>query len=146
MPIRVQETAGYNVYASPILGPCDHTFHAKLDVSTLTASGAAAQVDAKGFLVPGAVFKLVAGVAVPLDATSGEYVEGVVVEAIDLGLATIPPTNTSLGLVTTDPFIALGTLCMVQRDIAEDNLGRAYSAAEVAGFVTAGSKVQLTTT
>jgi hypothetical protein len=35
---------------------------------------------------------------------------------------------------------------MVNRDIAEDNLGRAYTADEIAGFALAGSTCQLTRT
>lgn len=147
MPMSVTETTGANVYASPFIGPVNHPVHAKVDISALLIDGASgAQVDAKGYLKPGTPFKLVSGAAVPLDATSGEYVYGCVIEATDLGLATVPPTNTSLAAVTADPFVALNTQGLVNRDILEDNLGRALSAAEIAAFAAAGSQLKLTTT
>jgi hypothetical protein len=145
MPMTVTETTGAAVYASPFIGPVDHTVHAQIDVSALLIDGTAgAQVDAYGYLKPGAMFKLSSGVAVPLDGTSGEYVYGVVVEATKI----VPdaPTNTTLGAVTANPYVALETHALLNRDIVEDNLGRALHADEVAACAAAGSHVVLTVT
>lgn len=137
MPIAVKVTPGGSGYGSPMVGPVDHTVHVKLDVSVLTID----EVDADGYLKPGAVLKQD---GTPVGAA--EAVFGVVVEATFLALATIPPTNVSLAADTSDPLIAVCTHGIVNRDIAEDNLGRAYTAAEIAGFALAGSSLKLTTT
>lgn len=71
---------------------------------------------------------------------------GVSVEATKLPLATIPPTNGTLATETGDCDVAVATHGIVNRDIAEDNLGRAYTAAEIAAFDAAGSKLALTST
>jgi len=145
MPISVTETTGNSVYASPFIGPVNHPVHAKIDVSALLIDGAqGSQVDAKGYLKPGTPFKLTAGVAVPLAGTAGEYVYGVVIEATKV--VAEAPTNATLGADASDPFVALNTQGLVNRDIVEDNLGRALSASEIAAFAAAGSQLTLTTT
>lgn len=121
-------------YANPFVGPINHPDHVKLDVSTLTT----AEVDAYGYLKPG----------VPLTAagalvTAG-FVHGVTIEAVRIVSAN--PTNGTLAADTSDPLIAVARNGLINRDIAEDNLGRAYTAAELAGFVAAGSNFSLTTT
>lgn len=68
---------------------------------------------------------------------------GVTVEAAKLPI-TLPRTNTTLGNETGDCFVALATHGIVNRDIAEDNLARAYTAPELAAFAT--SRFALTTT
>lgn len=142
MPISVTETAGNDVYASPFIGPIDHVVHLKVDVSTLLIDGAqGAQVDAKGYLKPGVPFKLSSGVGVP---PTGGYVYGCVVEATKIVAEN--PTNVSLAADTSDPFVACVTHGLVNRDILEDNLGRALHADEVAAFAAAGSHLALTVT
>lgn len=54
--------------------------------------------------------------------------------------------NTTLGDVTADVFAALGVIGIVNRDIMEDNLGRALTAAEIAALTGANSRLVLTTT
>lgn len=243
MPIEITTVAGGVGYASPFVGPIDHTVHVKIDISTLTTD----EVDAYGFLKPGVPLALLTSklagliggealvgtavaaaqvgntgngtmgaVTVSAGAKAGLYsleiiepaanagtfivldpdgvevgtgnvaaafnaggiaftladgatdfvagdgfnitvtltgggagtkiLYGVTVEAAKLSLATIPPTNTSLGLETNDCFAAVGTHGIVNRDIAEDNLGRAYTATEIAAFDAAGSHLRLTTT
>jgi hypothetical protein len=137
MPISVKATAGGSGYASPMVGPVDQTVHVKLDVSTLTT----AEVDADGYLKPGVLVKQD---GTPVAATQAVF--GVVVEPTFLALAVIPPTNTSLGADTSDPLIAVCTHGIVNQDIAAANLGRAYTAAEIAGFSLAGSTLKLTST
>jgi hypothetical protein len=69
---------------------------------------------------------------------------GVTIEAVKI----VPnaPTNVTLAANTSDPLIAVARMGMINRDIAEDNLGRAYTADELAAFVAAGSQFSITTT
>lgn len=137
MPISVKETAGGVGYGNPLVGPPGPFTHIKLDTSALTTD----EVDADGYLKPGALF---ASDGTPVGAADFAY--GIVAEAIKLPLATIPPTNVSLAADTTDPLIAVCTSGLINRDVAEDNLGRAYTADELDGIVTAGSQFNITTT
>jgi hypothetical protein len=98
-------------------------------------------VDAFGRLKPGVPFKKDGTLA---DGTSGEFIFGVSVggnQIVDKG-----PTNTTLGANTGVAPVAVATIAQVNRDIAEDVLGRAYSANEIAAFDAAGSKLVLTRT
>ncbi len=110
------------------------TDHVKIDVSGLTVD----EVDAAGYLKPGVPFSKT-GVLV----TAG-FVYGVTIEPIKI--TTPNPTNATLAAITADPFVACGVMGLVNRDIVEDNLGRALTAAEIAGFDAAGSKLHLTRT
>jgi hypothetical protein len=242
MPITVEETEGGTAYASPFVGPVDHTAHVRVDVSALTTS----QVDSKGYLKPGVVLTLdgvapadtegtaqvetatVAGtvgasgagnatvivtsanmanspktisVAVANNDTASQVAAkirtalandgdvndtfsvggtgaSVVLTAlqpaandvtlnvsVDNGTSTgltaaptsanttagvaggansmvcmvreatkIAADNTALASITTDPFVACATIAQVNRDIVEDNLGRALNAAEIAAL------------
>lgn len=87
-------------------------------------------------------------ITVALTAGGGttKYVRGVIHEAVKLPLATIPPTNTTLASETGDCFVAIATSGIVNRDIVEDNLARALTAAEIAGFDLPGSHLRLTLT
>jgi len=138
MPIRVKETSGGQGYGNPLVGDPGPFTHIKLDVSGLTID----EVDANGFLKPG-VLLTSAGILV---GAAPAFPYGIVVEAIDLGLATVPPTDLTLAADTSDPLIAVSTSGLINRDVAEDNLGRAYSALELAGLIAAGSHFTLTTT
>jgi hypothetical protein len=71
--------------------------------------------------------------------TTGVFVFGVTVEAIKVADDNAAATIAALGIQE----LAVATICQVNRDLAEDNLGRAYTAAEVAGFDLAGSKCVL---
>ena len=125
---------GGESYANPFVGPINHPAHVKIDVSGLTT----AEVDEYGYLKPGLPLT-----ALGARVTAG-FVYGVTIEAVRI--VDRNPTNVSLAADTSDPLIAVATIGMVNRDIAEDNLGRAYTAAEIAGFDAAGSKLVLTTT
>lgn len=136
MPIAITKTAGTANYGNPFTNPIEAVEHVKVDVSGLTTD----EVDANGYLKPG----------VPLAKTgilvgaSPAFVYGVVFEAVKI--VPVNPTNTTLGNVTVDPLVAVGVIGSVNRDIAEDNLGRALTANEIAGFDAAGSKIALTST
>jgi len=129
MPIKVSKTTGTGVYGVPFVGPSSGPVHVQVDVSALTSR----EVDADGYLKPGVVLTL-AGL---LPTAAGDKV-GVVPEAIK-----IHTDNTSLAGVTADPFVVVHTYGTLSRDITEDNLGAALSAAEIAALNGAGSQIVL---
>jgi hypothetical protein len=117
-----------------------------VDLSTLTA-GATGEVDSNGWLKAGVPFKLASGKLTLV--TTGTFVYAVNPEPIPLnvtGLNKGTVTTTTLGNETVDH--AIGVVCsgVVNRDIIEDNLGRALNSDEIAGFTVAGSLLRLTET
>ena len=138
MPIKISTPASEgNSYGHPFVGDVLATDVVLLDISDLTT----AEVDADGWLKPG----------LPLEkdgdtVASGQRVYGVTIEPIKLNHATIPPTDVSLAADTGTQQVAVGTHGVVNRDICEDNLGRALTADEIAGFDLAGSHLHLTRT
>jgi hypothetical protein len=138
MPLAVSAVAAGTGYACPMVGPVDQVQHIKIDLSGLTT----AEVDADGYLKPGVLFD---DTALALLIATGKIAYGVVVEATKLPVVT-PATNTTLAAETGDCLVAVCTHGIVNRDVAEDNLGRAYTAFEIAGFNVAGSHLRLTKT
>lgn len=136
MPMEFSPTAGDQIYGDAFIGPAEHPDHIKLDVSDLTT----AEVDANGYLKPNVPFKQDGTLA---DGTSGEFIYGVTREATKLPGRT---DNTSLSTDTSDPLICVHTIAMLNRDIAEDNLGRAFTASELAAMKAAGSRIVVTGT
>jgi hypothetical protein len=138
MPFRVQATATETSgYGHPFVGPVVHTDTVFVDISDLTT----AEVDADGFLKP--------GLPLAKDGStvgSGVFVYGVTIEPIKLVHATDPPTDVSLAADTGTMAVTVCTHGVVNRDICEDNLGRALTADEIAGFPLAGSSLHLTRT
>lgn len=134
--LSVKKTSGTSAYAHPFVGPVLGLQQVVVDVSALTI----AEVDADGYLKPGVAF-----LKTGLPVTAGA-VYAVNPEAQFLHLATIPPTDISLAADTSTVPLGMGTIGEVNRDIAEDNMGRAYTAAELAGFDLAGSMIHLTRT
>jgi hypothetical protein len=132
MPITIESLASeQNSYGNPWVGAIEHRDVVKVDISGLTTD----EVDSLGYLKPGVPFTK-AGILV----TTGN-VYGVTIEAIK-----IAADNASATLAAaTDCFVALGTHGLINRDIAEDNLGRAYTAAEIAGMADGGA-IKLTRT
>lgn len=134
MPLVIGKEQGGDAYVSPFIGRIDHTVHVRVDVSALTA----AEVDSKGYIKPGVPLRknglLVSG--------AGQFVYGVVPEAVKVAAG-----NSDAQLAAAvDPFVALAVIALCNRDVIEDNLGRALTANEIAAFDAAGSKVALTTT
>lgn len=131
MPIRISNTAGGQAYADPFTSENDDAGHVKLDVSVLTTD----EVDAYGYLKPGVPLKsdgtLVSG--------AGQTVYLVTTEPIQ-----IAEDNSALAGDTSDPLIGGRMSGTINRDIAEDNLGRAYSANELAALALGGFKVTTT--
>jgi hypothetical protein len=139
MPMFTSSTAGADVYAPVFTNAVLGLQQVNVDVSELTTD----EVDADGYLKPGAAFKKDGTVA---DGTGGEFIYAVNPEPQFLGHTTIPPTNVSLAADTRTVSLGMGTIGEVNRDIAEDNLGRAYNANELAAFNAAGSMIHLTNT
>jgi hypothetical protein len=139
MPLKIKKTDGGTTYGPVFIGDILGMQQVLVDVSTLTTD----EVDADGFLKPGVAFQKDGTL---VSAGSGQFVYAVNPEPQDLQLATIPPTNTSLGNDVKLFPVGMGTIGEVNRDIAEDNLGRAYSANELAAFNAAGSMIHATNT
>ena len=139
MPMHVKKTVGTTTYGPVFIGAILGMQQVVVDVSELTTD----EVDADGWLKPGVPFKKDGTLA---DGTGGEFIYAVNPEPQNLRLDTIPPTNTSLGNDTKTYPLGMGTIGEVNRDIAEDNLGRAYTANELAAFDAAGSMIHLTNT
>jgi hypothetical protein len=137
MPISISKTTGGATHASPFVGPVQHTDHIKLDVSTLTI----AEVDQFGYLKPGVPLRQNGAL---VSANSGQFIYGVPIEPIKIVAEN--PTDVSLAADTSDPLIAVGVIGVLNRDIIEDNLGRAVSANELLAFAAAGCTLHLTTT
>lgn len=139
MPMQIVKSTGGAVYASPMVGPVNHVVHKKIDLSGLTHN----EVDADGYLIPGVVLKEVGGLLVLVGAAAAPIF--VVHEATRLNVTT-PATDTTLAAETGDHLVGVAVAGVVNRDIAEDNMGRAYTANELTSFVTAGTLLAVTGT
>lgn len=133
-------------YGSPFIdGPRD-VEEAKVDISGMTyADGSGGEVDADGYLIPGVPLKLSGGLLVLCDGTSGESVYGVVVAPVKVPGVTRVAADADLDALTDFP-VAVARGGLVNRDMGEDNMGRAYSANEIAAFAAAGSRLALSAT
>jgi hypothetical protein len=136
MPIGVKTTTGGTIHAPVFVGEIQGTDLVWVDISDLTTK----EVDADGYLKPGVPFAKDGSLV-----GSGVAVWGVTIEAVMLNHATVPPTNVSLAADTGTFPVAVG-FGLINRDIGEDNLERAYTADEIAGFDLAGSNCRLTRT
>lgn len=137
MPLRVTTETGTSSYGNPIVGNPGPLIQVVVDISELDT----ALVDADGNLKPGAMFKA--------DGTQPDgsgFVYAINPEPISIGHATIPPTDVSLAADTATIPIGMITGGIINRDIVEDNLGRAMTANEIAACTAAGSQFTLTNT
>ena len=132
MPNRITTTSGGATYGNPFIGPVQHPVAIRVDVSDLTN----VEVDAKGYLKPGVLLKEDGTI---IDGTVGEYAYGAVVEATK-----VADDNTALAGVTDDIDVTVAPFALLNRDILEDNLGRALSANELAAIRAAGSRLAIT--
>lgn len=132
MPMRAQtNTSPGTVYGRAARGVVEHTDQRAIVVSGLTAN----EVDGDGYLIPGVPFSragVLVGAAVP--------VYGVSIEPIKVAKSNSGTDLTAAGTVQ----VTLQVIGIVNRKIAEDNMGRAYTANEIAGFDLAGSLLRLT--
>jgi hypothetical protein len=136
MPIEIVTVTQNQSYGNPFIGDVGQVEHIKLDVSVLTTD----EVDSNGYLKPGVLLK---STGVLPDGTASEYIWGATPEAYKLPGRT---GNSSLGSDTTDPLVPVVRDCLINRDIWEDNMGRAMTAYELAAIARAGSHVKITTT
>lgn len=140
---RETVSAGGTNYGYPFVdGPRD-VEQITVDLSTMTyADNSGGEVDYDGYLIPGTPLNqygdLCAG------SVTDEYVYGVVTAPVYVGSDPID-ADTDLDSLT-DIQVAVARAGLVNRDVVEDNLGRALSAAEIAAFAAAGSNLALTST
>jgi hypothetical protein len=139
MPLQITTTAAGTGYGNPMVGEPGPFKHVKVDLSGLTSD----EVDADGYLKPGVVLKESGGLAVLVGAAAG--IIYVVTEPTKLAV-TVPADTTSLGNETGDHLIAVSISGLVNRDVAEDNMGRAYTANELTSFATLGTHLAVTST
>jgi hypothetical protein len=131
MPLSIETTTGGTAHA-PVFIELWGRDVVKVDLSDLSDE----EVDADGYLKPG----------VPLQKDGSIIASSGVVWGVTFGGEKVATGGTDTILVAaTDCFVAVG-FGLVNRDVAEDNLGRAYSADEIAGFDLAGSNCRITRT
>lgn len=140
---RTTLSAGGLNYATTGLFPSGYQTVEQItvDLSTMTYSSGNGEVDAEGYLKPGVPLKSDGTLA---DGTTDEYIYGVTIEPVYVGSDPIDADADLDGLA--DIQVAVARSGLVNRDVAEDNLGRAYTANEIAAFAAAGSNLMLTTT
>ena len=127
MPIRFTKTVqSGTIYGNPFVGPINHTVAIPVPLSALTDD----EIDADGYLKPGIPLTK-AGALVGV----GGEVFGVTVEPVKVADNNEAATIAALG---TAWIAVVTTAAQVNQDIAEDNLGRAYTADEIAGFRGSG--------
>lgn len=132
MPVIFTTASGSGTtYGNPFLGPLDHTAQISVNLALLTN----AEIDDHGYVKPGIPLTK-AGILV---AGSPAFVYGVTVEAIKVANDNLSGTISALG----SQDIAVGTVGEVLQQMCADNLGRALTANELAGFDRAGSKLVL---
>lgn len=137
MPITIESVASEaNTFGHPFVGPgAEYTDVVQVDISDLTLN----EVTVDGYLKPG----------VPLSKAGDLVGAGVPVYGVTLESIKIVTYTVTTALLTADTGtvpVAVGTVGVVNRDIIEDNLGRALTADEIAGFALAGSHIHLTRT
>jgi hypothetical protein len=137
MPLAVAKTTGTTGYGHPFIGDVLGLQQVVVDISELTI----AEVDADGFLKPGVAFKKDGTLA---DGTGGEFIYAVNPEPQKI--VAYVPTDVLLAADTATIPVGMGTIGEINRDVAEDNLGRAYTANELAAFNAAGSMIHVTNT
>lgn len=133
MPITASKTTGGLAHAPVFVGEIVNTDVVNVVVTALTTN----EIDTYGFLKPGVPFAK--------DGTTvgaSEPVWGVTIEAIKVAASN---SSADIAAASTAIPVAVG-FGLVNRDIAEDNLGRAYTANEIAGFDLAGSNCRITRT
>lgn len=129
MSARITSTAG-QIYGRPSRGVVEHVEQRAINAAVLTVN----EVDADGYIKPGVVFNRAGTMPVATEAAFG-----VTIEPIKIAKSNVAGDLTAAGTVQ----IGLQVIGIVNRKIAEDNLGRAYTAAEIASFDLAGSKLIL---
>lgn len=131
MPLKFTATTGGDVYGNPFVGPINHTVSIDVDLTALTSD----EIDAKGYLKPG----LPLDKAGALVGAAPAFVYGIVVEATKVAEGNAAGDISGAGT----QMITVALISAVNKDVVEDNLARALTADELAGFDRAGSKTVL---
>lgn len=139
MPLSFAKTAGGLSHAPVFVGEILATDVVNVVVTALTA----AEVDGQGYLKPGVPFSKTGALIAVVGANPAPALYGVTIESIKVAAS---GSAADIAAATAAQPVAVGTIGTVNRDIAKDNLNRAYTAAEIAGFDLAGSKLHLTRT
>lgn len=127
--IRRQINVAGSGYMSPFVGPAEHPVQISVNIANLTTF----EVDSNGYIVSGTPLNA-AGALVTTGA-----VYGVIPESVRVANSNAAADLTAAGTVD----VAVIVLGLINRHIAEANLGRAYTAAELTGFATAPCGVKL---
>lgn len=135
MPLKVTSTSGTTGYGHPIVGEAQGLLQIVVDISELTI----AEVDADGFLKPGVMFK-----SDGTQADGSGFIYGVNPEPIKI--IDYVPTDVLLAADTATIPVGCVTGGILNRDIIEDNLGRAVTANELTALAAAGSQFTITNT
>lgn len=133
MPMRVsQPTSESSGYSLPFVGPINHTAQIEVDITALSDD----EIDSKGYLKPGVPFRR----AGTLVSGGGQFVFGVTIEPLK-----VADSNSAedIAAASAAANVAVATICQINRALAEDQLGRAYTANELAAFDAAGSRCVL---
>ncbi len=131
MPMRAQvNTTSGQIYGRPTVGVLEHAAQRAINIAALTVN----EVDSDGYLKPGVPFDRSGALVL---ATVPVF--GVTIEPIKVAAANDGTSLTAAGIVQ----VTLQVIGMVNRLIAESDLGRVYTAAEIAGFDLAGCKLVL---
>lgn len=135
MPLSVAKTTGTTTYGNPIVGEPGPLLQVVVDISELDTK----LVDADGFLVPGAMFK-----------SDGTQPDGsgflYAVNPEPIKIIDYVPTDVLLAADTDTIPVGCVTGGILNRDIIEDNFGRAMTANELAAVIAAGSQFIVTNT
>lgn len=107
---------------NPFVGGALQTANLKIDISTLTAS----EVDGDGNLIPGVLFQA--------DGTRAGSAANQKAYGASIAPIKVAASNVNLAANTNDLMIAVGTHGLINQDIVNSNLGRPYSANELAAF------------
>lgn len=124
-------SAGSQSYAPAFQGRVDHTAQIAVNITALTN----AEIDSDGYLKPGVPFA-----ADGTTVGAAEAVFGLSIEPIKVAAG-----NAAGDLAAADASfqLAVGIEGVANRHLIEDNLGRALTANELAGFALAPCKITL---
>lgn len=145
MPITVKNTAGGTIYGAVFVdGPRD-VEQVIIDISTLTfADESGGEVDGNGYIIPGTPVQVFGstGTVGALVSGSGQTA-GVIFEAVKVPTTTVVDADADLDAIT-DFQVAVARGGLLNRDMAEDNLGRALGANELTALQLGGVSVTAT--
>lgn len=141
MPIKIRETsASGQSYVDPFVGSVDHPAPVTVDPSTLFGLD---YLDGNGYVVPGALFTSAGAPLSNNGVDQNETLHGVLIEATKV----VDPAGAAATQAELDAeanrSLIVATICQINRDALEDNIGRALSVSEVAAIGRAKGVVMI---